>query len=55
MGDGRKRALRVQFDGQLRLEFHEVRITRDAGLSPFRELDEALRLTVMARPNGTEP
>jgi hypothetical protein len=45
MGDRRKQALRMQFDGRLRLEFHGARITSDAGLLPFRELDEAFRLT----------
>ena len=45
MGDRRKRALRVQFDGKLKLEFHGARITSDAGLLAFRELDEAFRLT----------
>ena len=48
MGDRRKRALRVQFDGKLRLDFHGARITSDAGLLPFRELDEAFRLTEAA-------
>lgn len=48
MGDRRKRALRVQFDGKLRLEFHGAKITSDAGLLPFRELDEAFRLTEAA-------
>ena len=45
MGDRRKRALRVQFDGKLRLEFHGAKITSDAGLLPFRELDEAFSLS----------
>ncbi|MCH7592580.1 MAG: transposase, partial [Planctomycetes bacterium] len=45
MGDRRKQALRVQFDGKLKLEFHGARITSDAGLLAFRELDEAFRLT----------
>ena len=45
MGDRRKQALRVQFDGKLRLEFHGAKITSDAGLLPFRELDEGFRLT----------
>jgi len=45
MGDRRKRALRVQFDGKLRLEFHGAEITSDAGRLPSRELDEAFRLT----------
>ncbi len=45
MGDRRKQALRVQFDGKLKLEFHGANVTSDAGLLAFRELDEALRLT----------
>jgi len=45
MGDIRKQALRVQFDGKLKLEFHGANVTSDAGLLAFRELDEAFRLT----------
>jgi hypothetical protein len=45
MGDRRKQALRVQFDGKLKLEFHGAKITSDAGLIALRELDEAFRLT----------
>jgi hypothetical protein len=45
MGDRRKQALRVQFDGKLKLEFHGANVTSDAGLLAFRELDEAFRLT----------
>ncbi len=45
MGDRRRQALRVQSDGKLKLEFHGTRITSDAGLLVFRELDEAFRLT----------
>jgi hypothetical protein len=44
VGDRRKRALRVQFDGKLKLDFHGAKITSHAGLLPFRELDETLRL-----------
>jgi len=45
MGDRREQALRVQFDGKLKLEFHGANVTSDAGLLAFRELDEAFRLT----------
>ena len=45
MGDRRKRALRVQFDREVKLEFRGAAITSDAGLLPVRELDEAFRLT----------
>ncbi len=48
MGDRRKRALRVQFDGKLKLEFHGTKITSDAGLLAFRELDETFRLAEKA-------
>jgi len=45
MGERGKRALRVNFDGKLKLEFHGTTISSDWGLLVYRELDEALGLT----------
>jgi len=47
MGEGRKQALRVVFDRSVKLEFHGARVTSDAGLLPYRELDEVFELTSM--------
>jgi hypothetical protein len=48
MGESRKEALQVGFDGSVRLEFHSATVSSDGGLLAYRDLDEALGLTTMA-------
>ena len=49
MGEARREALRVDFDRSIKLEFHGAKVSSDGGLLTYRELDEVLQLSEMAR------
>ena len=54
MGEDKKDALRVNFDRKLKVEFHGTKVTSDAGLLAYRELDEVLGLTTMIESELTD-
>ncbi len=48
MGEARKEALKLSFDGSVRLVFHGATVGSDGGLLVYRNLDDVLALTSLA-------
>ena len=54
MGESRKEALRLGFDGSIRLEFHGATVSSNGGLLVYRDVDDALGLTARAGAGLTD-
>ncbi len=54
MGERCKDALRFDFDRKLKVEFHETKVTCDAGLLAHQESDEVFGLTTIIESELTD-
>ncbi len=54
MGERCKDALRLDFDRKLKVEFHGTKVTSDAGLLAYRQLDDVFGLTTMVESELTD-
>ena len=54
-GEADRATLRITFDPHLKLEFHGSKVTSDAGLLAFRDLDDALGLMELAGEGLADP
>ena len=54
MGDAKNDDLQVSFDSRLRVKFIGSKVTTDAGLLAYREIDETLGLTGMVLETLTD-